>query len=175
MLLDDDGLVLTLTGVSRDNTVSYPKAFHIGFILPSDLDVDAIYQRIKDDGFAVESPSQQHGAWAFSSPEPCSAVQVSIMATVRADSLRAMRRRTQPIFDRIFGVKPGSDAPRLDRLLWFRGYYLRWLPLTAFVMALGLVLVAWSPWVVAVLALPWLYGFARLNVQIHHEQRGRHR
>jgi hypothetical protein len=30
MLLDDDGLVLTLMGVGRNNTVSYPKTFHIG-------------------------------------------------------------------------------------------------------------------------------------------------
>jgi lactoylglutathione lyase len=65
MLLDDDGLVLTLIGVGRDNTVSYPKTFHIGFIRPSDLDVDAIYQRLKDDGLDVEAPSQQHGAWSF--------------------------------------------------------------------------------------------------------------
>jgi lactoylglutathione lyase len=70
MLLDDDGLVLTLMGVGRDNTVSYPKTFHVGFILPSDLEVDAINQRLKDDGFDVESPSQQHGAWAFSFQAP---------------------------------------------------------------------------------------------------------
>jgi lactoylglutathione lyase len=70
MLRDDDGLVLTLMGVGRDNTVSYPKTFHIGFILPSDRDVDEINQRLKDDGFDVESPSQQHGARAFSLQAP---------------------------------------------------------------------------------------------------------
>ena len=36
MLLDDDGLVLTLIGAGRSNTVSYPKTFHIGFIQPSE-------------------------------------------------------------------------------------------------------------------------------------------
>ena len=36
------------------------------------------------------------------------------------------------LFDRIFGIKPGRDAPKLERLLWFRGYYLRNLPLVAF-------------------------------------------
>jgi catechol 2,3-dioxygenase-like lactoylglutathione lyase family enzyme len=70
MLIDDDGLVLTLMGVGRDNTVSYPKTFHIGFILPSDPEVDAIYQRLKSDGLDVEAPSQQHGAWAFSLQAP---------------------------------------------------------------------------------------------------------
>jgi lactoylglutathione lyase len=36
ILLDEDGFVLTLMGVGRDNAVSYPKTFHIGFIQPSD-------------------------------------------------------------------------------------------------------------------------------------------
>lgn len=65
ILLDDDGFVLTLMGAGRDNTVSYPKTFHIGFIQPSDADVDAINQRLKDDGLDIEAPSQQHGAWSF--------------------------------------------------------------------------------------------------------------
>lgn len=70
ILLDDDGLVLTLMGVGRDNTVSYPRTFHIGFIQPSDAQVDAIHQRLTDDGFDVEPPSQQHGAWSFSFQAP---------------------------------------------------------------------------------------------------------
>ena len=70
MLLDDDGLVLTLIGVGRDNTVSYPKTFHIGFIRPSDAHVDEINQRLKDAGFDVEPPSRQRGAWAFSFQAP---------------------------------------------------------------------------------------------------------
>lgn len=65
MLLDDDGLVLTLMGVGRNNTVSYRRTFHLGLIQPSDVDVDAIYQRLKDDGLDTEPPSQQYGAWAF--------------------------------------------------------------------------------------------------------------
>jgi lactoylglutathione lyase len=70
MLLDDDGLVLTLMGVGRSNTVSYPKTFHIGFIQPRDAHVDEINQRLKEDGFDVEPPSYQHGAWAFSFQAP---------------------------------------------------------------------------------------------------------
>jgi catechol 2,3-dioxygenase-like lactoylglutathione lyase family enzyme len=66
ILLDESGFVLTLIGVGRDNTVSYPKTFHIGFIQPSDAHVDAIHQRLKDDGLDVDAPSQQHGAWSFS-------------------------------------------------------------------------------------------------------------
>lgn len=70
MLVDDDGLVLTLIGVGKSNTVSYPKTFHIGFIQPSEADVDEINRRLKEDGFDVEAPSQQHGAWAFSFQAP---------------------------------------------------------------------------------------------------------
>jgi len=70
MLLDDDGFVLTLIGVGRSNTVSYPKTFHIGFVRPSDADVDEINERLKADGFDVEAPSQQRGAWAFSFQAP---------------------------------------------------------------------------------------------------------
>jgi lactoylglutathione lyase len=70
ILLDDDGFVLTLMGVGRDNTVSYPKTFHVGFIQSSDAEVGSINQRIKDDGLDVEPPSQQHGAWSFSFRAP---------------------------------------------------------------------------------------------------------
>jgi catechol 2,3-dioxygenase-like lactoylglutathione lyase family enzyme len=66
ILIDEDGLVLTLIGVGRGNTVSYPKTFHIGFIQPSDAQVDEIYQGLREDGFEVEAPNRQHGAWAFS-------------------------------------------------------------------------------------------------------------
>jgi lactoylglutathione lyase len=70
MLVDDEGFVLTLMGVGRANAVRYPKTFHIGFIQPSDAHVDEINQRLKEDGFDIEPPSRQHGAWAFSFQAP---------------------------------------------------------------------------------------------------------
>jgi hypothetical protein len=73
------------------------------------------------------------------------------------------------LFNRIFGVKPGRDAPKLERLLWFRRYYVRNLPLT--VMGVALVASFLSLWIVAIFALPWLAGFAVLNVQIMGERR----
>jgi catechol 2,3-dioxygenase-like lactoylglutathione lyase family enzyme len=65
VLFDDDDLVLTLIGVGRSNTVSYPKTFHIGFIQPSEEQVNEINRQLKEDGFDVEAPSRQHGAWTF--------------------------------------------------------------------------------------------------------------
>jgi hypothetical protein len=81
---------------------------------------------------------------------------------------KAQMNRTQSIFNRWFGVKPGLDAPKLERLLWFRNYYLRSLPL----MALGIVIVVvfLPTWILVVVALPWLLGFARLSAEIRRER-----
>jgi catechol 2,3-dioxygenase-like lactoylglutathione lyase family enzyme len=65
MLRDDDGFVLTLMGVGKGNSVSYPDSFHLGFIQPSAEAVDGIYEELRADGFEVEAPRQQHGAHAF--------------------------------------------------------------------------------------------------------------
>ncbi|THD75206.1 MAG: hypothetical protein E7812_17630 [Phenylobacterium sp.] len=61
----------------------------------------------------------------------------------------------------------------MDRLLWFRGYYLR--PLPFIVVVWALLLVVRVSWVfLAVIALPWILGFAILNVEIRREQRPPH-
>jgi hypothetical protein len=76
------------------------------------------------------------------------------------------------LFNRIFGVKPGRDAPKLERLLWFRGYYLRNLPLTVLgIAAVWLLLGASQRWIAPLILLPWVAGFARLNVEIRNEKR----
>jgi hypothetical protein len=72
------------------------------------------------------------------------------------------------LFNRIYGVAPGRDAPKLDRLLWFRSYYLRNLPL----MAIGIGAVSlWHWWLAVLFLLPWLAGFARLNMEIRTARR----
>ncbi|WP_046232458.1 VOC family protein [Paenibacillus algorifonticola] len=60
-LFDDGGLVLTLM---KGDQVRYPNTFHIGFIQESEDRVNEINQRMKDDGFDVESPQRSHG-WTF--------------------------------------------------------------------------------------------------------------
>jgi hypothetical protein len=77
--------------------------------------------------------------------------------------------RSQAIFDRVFGVKPGPDARKLERLLWFRGYYLR--NLVPAVLVIGVLLLFGPPLIVVVVALPWLLGFARLSAEIRRERR----
>jgi lactoylglutathione lyase len=65
VLFDDDDLVLTLIGVGRSKEVSYPETFHVGFIQPTEGDVDQINERLRADGVDVPPPSRQHGAWTF--------------------------------------------------------------------------------------------------------------
>ncbi len=63
-VFDDHGFVLTLMKAGHTTEVRYPGYFHIGFGQQSEQHVDEIYQRLKDDGFAVEPP-QRHHAWTF--------------------------------------------------------------------------------------------------------------
>lgn len=66
-MTDDSGLVLSLMSpkVTQETDVNYPASFHIGFIQESAERVNAINQRLKDDGFDVPPPSKQHGSWTF--------------------------------------------------------------------------------------------------------------
>jgi lactoylglutathione lyase len=60
-LQDDRGMVIALMKAKR---ADYPETFHIGFIQPSDAEVDAINERMKADGFEVAAPQRLH-AWTF--------------------------------------------------------------------------------------------------------------
>jgi catechol 2,3-dioxygenase-like lactoylglutathione lyase family enzyme len=63
ILRDDNGMVLTLMQ-GAPATVTYPRTFHIGFIQESEEQVNALYRRLKDDGFDVNPPERSH-AWTF--------------------------------------------------------------------------------------------------------------
>jgi hypothetical protein len=79
--------------------------------------------------------------------------------------------RNRSIFNKLYGVPPGRDAPKLDRLLWIRSYYLRSLILAAF--AIVFVVVFLPAWIVVVVMLPWLIGFTRLSAEIRRERQHR--
>lgn len=65
ILRDEQGMVLTLTNIDGATDVTYPGAFHIGFIQPSPEKVDEINRCLKEDGYEVDPPSKQHGSWTF--------------------------------------------------------------------------------------------------------------
>lgn len=64
-LLDDHGLVLTLSNFDRVAAVQYPPHFHIGFIQPSPAAVDAFHQRLLAAGYHADPPRRFHGSWTF--------------------------------------------------------------------------------------------------------------
>ncbi len=63
-LTDDDGFVLSLMKAGRNSAVAYPGNFHVGFFVESAAKVDAINQRLKEDGYDV-APPEQHHAYTF--------------------------------------------------------------------------------------------------------------
>ena len=66
-LTDDNHTVLVLASakMAKEEEVRYPSGFHIGFIQPNEEQVNAINQRLRDDGFDVPPPKKLHGSWTF--------------------------------------------------------------------------------------------------------------
>lgn len=64
---DDNGMVLSLTSMAlgAEAEVRYPATFHVGFIQPTEADVNLINELLRADGYQVPAPSREHGAWTF--------------------------------------------------------------------------------------------------------------
>jgi lactoylglutathione lyase len=45
----------------KGSRATYPKYFHIGFDMETEINVNAMYERLKDDGMEIEPP--EHTAW----------------------------------------------------------------------------------------------------------------
>ena len=65
VMVDDLGFVLTLSNFAGATEVTYPGAFHVGFMQDDRAKVDAYYERFKADGFNPKPPHEFHGAWTF--------------------------------------------------------------------------------------------------------------
>jgi lactoylglutathione lyase len=65
VLRDDVGLALTLSNFAKTTQVSYPKDFHVGFVVDTQAQVDEIFRRLTADGIAAEPPQHLHGGWSF--------------------------------------------------------------------------------------------------------------
>ncbi len=63
-------MAVTLMRGTTGAEVSYPGAFHIGFIQPSEAAVDAVNQRLADDGYHVRPARSFHGSWTFYAKAP---------------------------------------------------------------------------------------------------------
>jgi catechol 2,3-dioxygenase-like lactoylglutathione lyase family enzyme len=65
VLVDESEFVLSLNNFTEAEEVTYPGAFHVGFQQDGREQVDAIYQRLKADGFDMKPPHEFHGGWTF--------------------------------------------------------------------------------------------------------------
>src|SRR5262249_41892122 len=65
VLVDESTFVLSLNNFAEGEEVVYPGAFHVGFRQDSRQEEDAIYQRLKSDGFGVKAPREVRGGWTF--------------------------------------------------------------------------------------------------------------
>jgi len=65
VMRDTGGLGLTLSHFGNATEVSYPKDFHVGFIVNTRNEVDNIYRALIAGGVAVDAPRSQHGGWSF--------------------------------------------------------------------------------------------------------------
>ncbi|GAB6989728.1 VOC family protein [Paenibacillus pini] len=61
-MVDDDGFLLNLM-IGKE--INYPDSFHVGFPQQSKQEVDDLNQRLKDDGYQVETPTVMHGSYTF--------------------------------------------------------------------------------------------------------------
>lgn len=64
VLMDDEGLVLTLMKMARTGSHEYPDNFHIGFFVESEEKVNYLNHWLKEDGYNV-LPPEQHHAYSF--------------------------------------------------------------------------------------------------------------
>ena len=64
-LQDDDGLFLSLMNLNPARPISYPGTFHVGFILDTRAEVDALNERLRHDGFALRPAAEFHGSYTF--------------------------------------------------------------------------------------------------------------
>jgi lactoylglutathione lyase len=65
VLLDDAGFTLTLMKIAaRSPTRTYPDNFHLGFFVEDEMRVDALNQRMREDGLQVAAPTREH-AYSF--------------------------------------------------------------------------------------------------------------
>ena len=65
LLHDDAGLALALAPTREGRKVEYPSTFHIGFIQPSEEQVNRIHARLLADGLDLPAPRRLHGSWTF--------------------------------------------------------------------------------------------------------------
>jgi lactoylglutathione lyase len=65
VIFGEDDFVLALSNFDKKAAPVYPNGFHFGFIQESREQVDSMYARLHEAGFAAEAPRSLHGSWTF--------------------------------------------------------------------------------------------------------------
>ena len=65
MLGDGGGMVLVLSNFDNATQSQLPSAFHVGFMMDSRDEVDAVHQRLTAAGFVCDPPRLMHFSWTF--------------------------------------------------------------------------------------------------------------
>ena len=65
VLMDEGGSIVTLSNFNHADTVTYPGAFHIGFVQQSNENVDTVNRRLHAAGYALGEPKVLHGSYTF--------------------------------------------------------------------------------------------------------------
>lgn len=75
---------------------------------------------------------------------------------------------------RLFGSAPVKEAPKIERLEWLRGVYVRMLPLNLAAFAVAFLASGWptlAPLLIGAGALMWLQGWVSLSLRIRRLRR----
>ncbi|MCG8347759.1 MAG: VOC family protein [Chloroflexales bacterium] len=62
VLMDAYGMHINLM---KGKQATYPKMFHIGFALETEAEVNAVYERLTNEGMEIKPPTHGWGSWTF--------------------------------------------------------------------------------------------------------------
>ena len=70
MMADGGGMVLNLSRFDKATEIHYHKDFHVGFLVETREEVDAMHARMTGDGLAPDAPRKFPGRYGFYIPSP---------------------------------------------------------------------------------------------------------
>lgn len=78
VLASDHGTYINLM---RGVDPTYPKTFHIGFDAETEAGVNAVYERLTNDGLTIKPPKHAWGSWTFHFKCPGSDFTIEVACT----------------------------------------------------------------------------------------------
>ncbi len=78
VLASDHGTYINLM---RGANPTYPNTFHIGFDAETEANVNAVYERLTQDGLTIKPPRHAWGSWTFHFTCPGSSFMIEVACT----------------------------------------------------------------------------------------------